>query len=320
MRRWEEDVWKQIISAALSESPGEVNYAFRREMQLPARSRYGATRPAVLNWFRRFNEGRSYAEQVKPFNFLLTFFARRQEDVAAEDPSHDFDPQLGEIRPVAPFEKDNEKALKRIFDRNSETLKPVSKDLLRTVADVLRGYHRQPENKFLRGGWNEEGFLRRRHVFADTIEDIGKESDGWEEDEARTEAQDTVLIYPPSSVDRERMIERIKLVGKLELKREARIAMRTIDAAREDREVSDEDLKRMADAAERIESRSQKRQDEHVRAFAWLTAKRDEIGLTTLAHMLEVDAANLGKIIKGERKLPRAQLAKMLLAFHSPPK
>ena len=142
VRRWEEDVWKQIISAALSESPGEVNYAFRREMQLPARSRYGATRPAVLNWFRRFNEGRSYAEQVKPFNFLLTFFPRRQEDIAVEDPTHDFDLHLNELRPVAPFEKDNEKALKRIFDRNSDSLEAVPTELLRgcpTCCAIITG-------------------------------------------------------------------------------------------------------------------------------------------------------------------------------------
>ncbi len=125
---------------------------------------------------------------------------------------------------------------------------------LRTVADVLRDYHRQPEYKFLGGGWNEEGVLRRRHVFADTIEDIGKETDGWEEDDARTEDQDTVLIYPSSSFDRERMIELIKSVGKRELKREARIAMRTIDAAWAGQDVADEDLKRMAEAAERIVS------------------------------------------------------------------
>lgn len=84
--------------------------------------------------------------------------------MAAEDPTHDFDPQLGEIRPVAPFERGSEKALKRIFDRNSETLEPVPSDILRTVSDVLRDYHRQPEYKFLGGGWNEEGVLRRRHV------------------------------------------------------------------------------------------------------------------------------------------------------------
>jgi hypothetical protein len=261
VRLWEEDVWKQIVSAALSDSPGKVEYAFRREMQLPARSRYSATRPAVLNWFKRYNERRPYAEQVKPFNFLLTFFARRQEDLSAEDPMYEFDPTLDEIRPVAPFEKDSEKALKRIFDRNSETHAPVSRTRLRTVADVLRHYHRQPEYKFLGGGWNEEGVLRRRHVFVDTIEDIGKESDGWEEDDARTEDQDTVLIYPSSLFDRERMIAAIKSVGKRELMREARIAMRTIDTVHAGEDMADDDLKRMADAAERIVSRKQNRED-----------------------------------------------------------
>jgi hypothetical protein len=243
VRLWEEDVWKKIVSAALGDKPREVDYAFRREMLRPAHSRYGATRPGVLDWFKRYNEGRSYDEQVKPFNFLLTFFPRRQEDMATEDPAYGFDPKLDDIRPVAPYEKDSEKALKRIFDRNSESLKRVRKNLLRTVADVLRGYHRQPEYKFLGGGWNEEGVLRRRHVFADTIEDIGKESDGWEEED-RTEDQAKVLTYPSSPFDRERMVELIKSVGQRELMREARIAMRTIDVVRSGQDVPDDDLKR----------------------------------------------------------------------------
>jgi hypothetical protein len=311
VRRWEEDVWRQIISAALSEKPGEVNYAFRREMRRPARSRYGATRPAVLNWFKRFNEGRSYAEQVKPFNFLLTFFARRQEDIASEDPTHEFDPLLGEIRPVAPFEKDSGKALKRIFDRNSDGLAPVPSEILRVVSDVLRDYHRQPEYKFLGGGWTETGILRRRHVLVDTIEDIGKESDGWEEDEARTEGQDTVLTYSPSSFDRDRMMALIKSVGKRELKSEARIAMRTIDAVWDGEEVTDYDLKRMADAAERVEGQKRSGEGERAAAIVWLTAKRDEIGLTALAVMLGVDAANLGKILSGQRKPGKALFAQI---------
>jgi hypothetical protein len=107
---------------------------------------------------------------------------------------------------IAPYEKHSEKASRHVFDRNSEILAPVPIKWLRTVAEVLRDYHRQPEYKFLGGGWNEEGVLRRRHVFADTIEDIGKESDGWEEDDARTEDQPAVITYPPSSSDRERMI------------------------------------------------------------------------------------------------------------------
>jgi hypothetical protein len=259
----------------------------------------------VLNWFKRYNEGRPYAEQVKPFNFLLTFFTRRQEDIASEDLTHEFDPKLDEIRPVAPYEKDSEKALRRIFDRNSENMDPVPAKWLRTVADVLRDYHRQPEYKFLGGGWNEEGVLRRRHIIVDTIEDIGKESDGWEEDEARTEGQDTVLTYSPSSFDRDRMVASIKSVGKRELMREARIAMRTIDAIRDGQEVEDDDLKRMAEAAERIASREQKTKDEQAAAITWLKAKRDEIGLSALAKMLGADAANLAKVIERKRKPSR---------------
>jgi hypothetical protein len=110
------------------------------------------------------------------------------------------EPKLEGMRPVAPYEKDVDKALRRVFDRSSDSQEVVPKKWLRTVADALRDYHRQPEYKFLGGGWNEEGILRRRHVFADTIEDIGKETDGgWKEDDARTEEQDTVRAYPPSS-------------------------------------------------------------------------------------------------------------------------
>jgi hypothetical protein len=94
VRLWEEDVWKQIVIAALGDKPRVVDCAFRREMLRPAHTPYSATRPAVLNWFKRYNDGRPYAEQVKPFNFLLTFFARRQEAVATDDPTHEWDHKL----------------------------------------------------------------------------------------------------------------------------------------------------------------------------------------------------------------------------------
>jgi hypothetical protein len=311
VRLWEEDVWKQIIADALSDKPGSVEYAFRREMQLPARSRYGATRPAVLNWFKRYNEGRPYVEQVKPFNFLLTFFSRRLEDIATEDPTHELDPTLDSIRPVAPFEKDSEKALTRIFDRNSEALAPVPRTRLRTVADVLRHYHRRPEYKFIGGGWNEKGVLRRRHVLVDTIEDIGKESDGWEEDDARTEDAATVVIYPSSSFDRERMIALIRSVGKRELMKETRIAMRTIDAGWEGQEVHDEDLKRMADAAARIADRKAKLRAAEADHLRWLSKRCSEVGLTRLASDLDEDKSNLQKVILGSRHPSNSLIAKI---------
>jgi hypothetical protein len=70
VRLWEEDVWKQIISAALGDRPREVDYTFRSEMLRPAHSRYGSTRPAVLNWFKRYNEGRPYEAVQFPADLL----------------------------------------------------------------------------------------------------------------------------------------------------------------------------------------------------------------------------------------------------------
>ena len=152
--------------------------------------------------------------------------------------------------------------------------------------------------------------LRRRHVFADTIEDIGKESDGWEEDEARTEDQDTVLVYPSSSFDRERMIERIKSVGKRELKQEARIAMRTINAVWAGGDVADDDLKRMADAAERI---AQRRKDSDKEAAAAVSLVEDE-ARGNQAYGAGRDAerrcANLQKVFGGKRNVPASIMQK----------
>jgi hypothetical protein len=284
VRPWEEDVWKAIIVAAVSDYPKQVDYAYRPEMNEPARSQYSATRPAVLNWFRRFNEGRPYSEQVKPFNFMLSFYARRQEDLVTADAERVWDETLKDLRPVAPYTRDLAKAPARVFDRNADPAKRVPREWLRTVADVLRDYHRQPEYKSLGGGWTEAGILRRRHVLADRIDDIGKESEGWEEDEARTEEQDSVVCYPSSLPDREHMIELIKSVPKGELQLEARIARREIDAVhRGTAYVSDNDLKRMARAAERVEGRRNK--SEAVKA----AALDKHSGITTEAERRETE-------------------------------
>jgi hypothetical protein len=109
------------------------------------------------------------------------------------------------------------------------------------------------------------------------------------------------------------MIALIKSVGKRELMREARIAMRTIDLVWADQDVTDhDDLRRMAEAAERIVGRKQRREQEDRDTVAWLKAKRDETGLTALAKMLGVDAANLGKVIEGKRKPSKALLARIV--------
>jgi hypothetical protein len=93
--------------------------------------------------------------------------------------------------------------------------------------------------------------------------------------------------------------------------RETAIAMRTIDAVSRGKEVADEDLKRMADAAERVVSLQLKREDERAAAMAWLKAKREKMGLAALAKMLDVDAANLGRVIEGGRRPSMGLLEKL---------
>jgi hypothetical protein len=240
---------------------------------------------------------------------MLSFFARRQENLANEDPEQVWNTRLEEVRPVAPYNRDVGKAIPRIFDRACDPPgKPVPRHWLRTVSDVLRDYHRQPEYKFLGGGWNQEGVLRRRHVFAERIEDIGKESDGWEEDEARTVEQDLVISYSSALPDREHMLELARSVPKRELQREARIAMRTIDAVHDgSTSVSDRDLWRLADAAGRIRDLEAQLNAKRSAALEWLKRQVAEIGLAALARKLGEDKANLSKVISA-RRLPSAAL------------
>jgi hypothetical protein len=110
----------------------------------------------------------------------------------------------------------------------------------------------------------------------------------------------------------------IKSVGKRELMREAGIAMRTIDAVWDGAEVADGDLKRMADAAERIAQQRRALNDEVAAAVAGLKAKRDEIGLAALAKLLEMDAANLGKVIEGKRKLSKSLIRNIIEMCNKP--
>ena len=73
-----------------------------------AASRYGATTPALLAWFRTFNADREYGDQIKPFNFLLAFHARPElalTDGRQWTPKRRRPGKPSPVRPVAPFNR-----------------------------------------------------------------------------------------------------------------------------------------------------------------------------------------------------------------------
>jgi hypothetical protein len=181
--RWQYDLWHEIIRAALDGHPDQVGVFYHEGLSRAAASRYGATTPALLQWFKTFNHERPYTDQVKPFNFLNAFQARLQLGLSDADQSaiskRGRPQKQSAIRPVAPFDKDMGKAAQFAFDR--ETGKAVRANTLATYAEALAQYHLRPEAKFLNGDFFDRGRTERRHIIAVQILHIGKEANRWEE-------------------------------------------------------------------------------------------------------------------------------------------
>ena len=72
VERWHYDLWFKIVETALAGHSDQIA-PYHDRLNRPATSRYGATTPALLKWFKQFNCGREYGDQVKPFNFLSAF-------------------------------------------------------------------------------------------------------------------------------------------------------------------------------------------------------------------------------------------------------
>jgi hypothetical protein len=184
--RWQHDHWHQIILPHLEGHPDQVDLSYHPALTEPAASRYAATTPELLSWFRKWNEDRPYRGRVKPFNFLLAFQARPFHRSEAECPalqpgvSRRGRPRRSCLpKPIAPFDSDLKRASAACFDR--ETGKPVPPSQLKTYRQALAQYHLSPEPKFLGAEHLHAGPTRRRHVRATLIEHIGKEADRWEE-------------------------------------------------------------------------------------------------------------------------------------------
>jgi hypothetical protein len=195
IERWHSDIWYQIICAALGGNPNCVPLDYHPGLSRSAISRYGATTPELLKWFSKFNGPKLYRHQVKPFGFLLAMMAKRDWPLAgAVDRGTRSKPSKRlEIRPIAPFDKCNAKAVSGAFDRISGD--PISSEALKTYAEALAQYHIQPESKFLNGDYWDQGTTKRRHIGAGHIVHIGKESNDWQRQAVLGLNPDSIVEY-----------------------------------------------------------------------------------------------------------------------------
>jgi DNA polymerase III epsilon subunit-like protein len=181
VQRWQYDYWYFTISAALNGTPNQVRLDFHPALKLPAIQRYTASSPALLHWMKTFNEGKSYADQAKPFGFMAIPMRRKRVhsalEVAVVDPSKRGRPTKSpqsKIYPVAPFDRDPQEILKSVFCRESG--EPITSDRLETYAEALATYHLSSEMKFDNGERFDRGRTERRHVRVRSVGLIGKEA------------------------------------------------------------------------------------------------------------------------------------------------
>ncbi len=179
VERWQYDLWYRIIEAVLDRHPDQLDLDDLPGLDQPAVSRYGATTPAMLRWFRSYNDDKPYREQVKPFSFLLAYQAQPLFDgtlLGSETIEHararqSRKPQTP-VRPIAPFDTDHAKAVRNCFDREAGAI--VHAKQLKTYREALAQYHLHPEMKFLDADYTERGPTRRRHIHVAAIHLIGK--------------------------------------------------------------------------------------------------------------------------------------------------
>lgn len=166
--------------------------------------------------FKATNAGKPYAEQIKPFNFILSCHVRPFGHPIGVDPE--------QFHLVAPYETDPRKWEKmQWIDQYSKTGKRYritasaphgSRRVARvkSYGDVLREYEYHPEAKCAEAdgkpcGKRTVGLLRRRHIAIDGFEYIGKESNKLEQvEEGGVPAEsDVYTIYADPGRDEWKM-------------------------------------------------------------------------------------------------------------------
>jgi hypothetical protein len=317
VKRWQHDIWRRIVVSALAETDTDSNPAGHKVFDKPVASQYHAVTPSIQRWFENYNKVRPAAQQVGPFNFLLSFqahaFAGKSERAAGRRRRKGRDASEA-LRPVAPFNTDPLIAARNCFDR--ETGKPVSIDDLATYRDALAQYHLFPESKFLNARHRDRGITGRRHVRIGMtdIHYIGKEANELEEQvfigfdpEAQPEygmeadAYSNLLARVNEFLKSHRLTDVSAAVGV-----SAQYLRRIRDGAPN---VRVEILKRIESAMPRLEAVQAAEGDREQRLLDWARAERDRIGLRRLAGKLGTDPANLTKILQGKRRLNRRLIA-----------
>ena len=297
VEHWQHDHWWLIVTAALSGEPDRVHLAYHDAMRLPSISRYAATTPELLRWFKHYNDRRSYRDQVKPFGFLLNLSADPLAATETFDHKRKGRPRKAKAaKPIAPFDRDPAIVALTAFDR--DTGEHIAAEALKTYAQSLAQYHLHPEAKFLHGGFVDRGPTARRHVAVTGVRHIGKESTDWEEQMFLSLNADPVPDYGSAPVLDVALLANIQVLnrqlGRTALARELGLSMARLRALLDGNRIT-MDRSRCLIEPKMIVLRADRARSD-VRAYIERVALAEEVkrtGLRQTAARLGLDASNL---------------------------
>ena len=199
-RSWIAQAWLAIVLRSLGLAAAPLSIADR-----VAVGQITVSSPEVLKPLEAFNAGKPYAQQIKPFNFILSAHVAPFGHPSGADPER--------FHLIAPYESDPRKWDKLPWiDEYSEKRYRISASLpnatrslarVKNYGDVLEEYEYHEEAKCAdaRGepcDRQSVGLLGRRRVRIEKLHFIGKESNKLEEVEelSVTDAADVYTEYP----------------------------------------------------------------------------------------------------------------------------
>jgi hypothetical protein len=291
---WQEDVWTAIIRAARDGHPKRVGFDWRPDLANSAASQHTASSPDLLRGLVNFNNRKPYAEQAKPFGFMLWFYGKRREDRVGDSSAGVlWNRRERESKPASPYRRNPADVPDELI-RDRDAGDPVPRSALRSYTDMLRAYHRSPETKFIGGGGNDIGPLRRRHVFAGLIYYIGKEADAFEQAGEFGEDEDHITEYGSPPIDRATMVTVIAAAPVAKLKVKAKVGHALIaKAAANYPSVSDRLMLNLYRAALALEIERREAEDVVAELFDWAKTWTEAHTVAELANRLGDDPSNL---------------------------
>jgi hypothetical protein len=185
-REWIAHAWLNIVRKSLGSPTRNLGFE-----ESPAISRTTVSSPAVIQPLAQLNDGKPYADQVKPFNFLLTCHVKGLGHPVGTDPER--------FHLIAPYDNNPTRWLKLdwINQYTGKTYRITTAGYhgsrntarVKTIGDVLSEYEFHPEAKCadtdgIPCSKQTIGLLERRHIRVEQIKYIGKESNALEDVES----------------------------------------------------------------------------------------------------------------------------------------